>query len=141
MRAQNVCRNMVQRTCEVMFIHKKDYILYQWHELTDKEKRFYIEFGEDEELPDFQIPDEDLEETGLRPVQEFLVVLSVEPVNRQAYARLEGPQERDTGPHSQDNALAIAGRLLTQHEELADGGADECLRDEELTDIESVSVI
>jgi hypothetical protein len=130
---------LVHKTWEVMFIRKKAYILYKWYELTDEQKRFYLELGEDEELPDFRIPDGDLEEVGLRPVQEFAVVISVEPINRQAYARFEGPVERDTGPNAQDNALAIASRLLTQYEEVFDGGADDCLSDENVTDVTTVS--
>lgn len=77
---------LVQRTWEVMFIRKKAYILYQWYKLSDQQKRFYLELGEDEELPDLQMPNGDLEETGIRRSQQFSVVIIVEPINREAYA-------------------------------------------------------
>src|SRR5437588_612874 len=68
---------LVQKTWEVMFVRKKAYILYQWYNLSNAQRRFYLDLEEDEDLPDFQIPDEDLEETGLKAVQEFAVVINV----------------------------------------------------------------
>ncbi|KAF8414739.1 hypothetical protein EV426DRAFT_579153 [Tirmania nivea] len=56
----------VQRTWEVIYIHKKAYILYQWYKLSDEQQRYYLELEEQEELPAFQIPKEDLEEIGIK---------------------------------------------------------------------------
>jgi hypothetical protein len=130
---------LVQRTWEIMLIRKKAYILYEWYKLTSQRKRFYLEIDDKDELPAFHIPAGDLEETGIQPVQSFAVVISVEPINRQAYARFEGPIENETGPTAQDQAIAMAWRLLADHEELVEGGADECLSDEYATDITTVS--
>ncbi|RPB18858.1 hypothetical protein L211DRAFT_853738 [Terfezia boudieri ATCC MYA-4762] len=88
---------LVQRICEVMFVRKKAYILCKWYELSDEQKRFYLDLEEQEELPDFQIPKVELE----------------------------------------DGALAIPRQSLTEQEELAEGGADDCLSDEDVgADIE-----
>ncbi|KAF8426155.1 hypothetical protein BGX38DRAFT_1279027 [Terfezia claveryi] len=32
-----------KRTCDLIFIHKKAYILYQWYQLSDEQKRVYLE--------------------------------------------------------------------------------------------------
>ncbi|KAF8417378.1 hypothetical protein EV426DRAFT_706051 [Tirmania nivea] len=125
---------LVQRTWEVMYIRKKAYILYQWYELSDEQQRYYLELEEQEELPAFQIPKGDLEEIGIKSVQHFAMVISVVPINRQAYARFEGPTEHDT---RQDGVLAIVSQMMTKEEELADGGTDDYLSDEDPgTDIE-----
>ncbi|RPB18097.1 hypothetical protein L211DRAFT_854476 [Terfezia boudieri ATCC MYA-4762] len=44
-----------------MFVYKKAHILYKWYELSDEQKRFYLDLEEQEELPDFQIPKAELE--------------------------------------------------------------------------------
>ncbi|RPB17943.1 hypothetical protein L211DRAFT_854637 [Terfezia boudieri ATCC MYA-4762] len=106
-----------------MFVRKKAYILYKWYELSDEQKRFYLDLEEQEELPDFQIPKAELEvtqdnQTTVQPVPQFTVVISVVPINRQAYGRYDEPTERG----------------LT---ELAEGGADDCLSNEDVgADIE-----
>ncbi|KAF8435238.1 hypothetical protein BGX38DRAFT_1275145 [Terfezia claveryi] len=74
---------VVQRTWDLMFIRKRAYILYQWYQLSDDQKRLYLEL------------------------------------------------EDDKGPNVPE------GRMLTIQEELAEGGADDCLSDEDIgTDIE-----
>ncbi|RPB20034.1 hypothetical protein L211DRAFT_852647 [Terfezia boudieri ATCC MYA-4762] len=101
---------LVQRNCEVMFFYKKAYILYKWYELSDEQKRFYLDLEEQKELPDFQIPKAELE---------FAVVISIVPINCQAYSRYDEPTER--GLTVQDEALAIPRQSLTEQEELAEG--------------------
>ncbi|RPB18230.1 hypothetical protein L211DRAFT_854326 [Terfezia boudieri ATCC MYA-4762] len=66
-----------------------------------------------------------------KPVNEFSVIVSVEPISRQAYARFEAPVDQ---PHVQDDAIAIADRII-QEMEIAEGGAEDCLSDA-LEDIE-----
>ena len=80
---------LVQKTCEVIFVCKKAYILYQWYNLSNAQRQFYLDLEEEEDLPDFQIPDEDLEETGLKAVQEFAVVIKITPIDREGYARFD----------------------------------------------------
>jgi len=74
-------------------VRKKAYILYCWYEVSKEQHRFYLELGDSDEIPPFTIPDRDLVETGTKPVNEFSLVASVEPVTRQAYAQFEGPVE------------------------------------------------
>ncbi|RPB19281.1 hypothetical protein L211DRAFT_853353 [Terfezia boudieri ATCC MYA-4762] len=131
---------LMQRNCKVMFVRKKAYILYKWYELSDEQKRFYLDLEEQEELPDFQIPKAELEvtqdnQTMVQPVPQFAVVISVVPINRQAYGRYDEPTER--GLIVQDGALAIPRQSLTEQEELAEGDADDCLSNEDVgADIE-----
>ncbi|RPB18087.1 hypothetical protein L211DRAFT_854483 [Terfezia boudieri ATCC MYA-4762] len=131
---------LVPRNCEVIFVRKKAYILYKWYELSDEQKRFYLDLEEQEELPDFQIPKAELEvtqdnQTTVQPVPQFAVVISVVPINHQAYGRNDEPTER--GLTVQDGALVIPCQSLTEQEKLAEGGADDCLSDEDVgADIE-----
>ncbi|RPB18050.1 hypothetical protein L211DRAFT_854532 [Terfezia boudieri ATCC MYA-4762] len=131
---------LVQRNCEVMFVRKKAYILYKWYELSDEQKRFYLDLEEQEELPDFQIPKAELEvtqdnQTTVQPVPQFAVVISIVPINHQAYGRYNEPTE--CGLMVQDGELAIPCQSLTEQEELAEGGADDYLSDEDVgADIE-----
>ncbi|RPB20979.1 hypothetical protein L211DRAFT_851864 [Terfezia boudieri ATCC MYA-4762] len=104
-----------------MFVCKKAYILYKWYELLDEQKRFYLDLEEQEELPDFQIPKAELE---------FIVVISIMPINRQVYGRYDEPIEY--GLTVQDRALAIPHQSLTEQEELAEGGTDNCLSNEDI---------
>ncbi|RPB18363.1 hypothetical protein L211DRAFT_854192 [Terfezia boudieri ATCC MYA-4762] len=133
---------LVQRNCKVMFVRKKAYILYKWYELSDEQKRVYLDLEEQEELPDFQILKVELgvtqdNQTTVQPVPQFAVVISVVPINRQAYGRYDKPTER--GLTVQDGALAIPCQSLTEQEELAEGGANDCLSDEDIgADIEEV---
>jgi len=99
--------HLVQKTWKVMLVRKKAYILYRWYELPKEQQRFYLELGDSHEIPPFTIPDSDLAETGTKPVNKFSLVVSVEPVTRQAHARFEGLVERT---HAQDDAIAIADR-------------------------------
>ncbi|RPB23600.1 hypothetical protein L211DRAFT_849590 [Terfezia boudieri ATCC MYA-4762] len=123
-----------------MFVRNKAYILYKWYELSDEQKRFYLDLEEQEELPDFQIPKVELEvtqdnQTTVQPVPQFAMVISVVPINCQAYGRYDEPTEH--GVMVQDGALAIPHQSLTEQEELAEGGADDCLSDEDIgADIE-----
>ncbi|KAF8435868.1 hypothetical protein BGX38DRAFT_1274872 [Terfezia claveryi] len=122
---------LVQRTCDLMFIRKKAYILYQWHQLSDEQKRVYLELQEQEELPKFKIPNAELEAIGVKLVQQFAVVISVAPINCLAYARFDEPTERDTvsGHGTSDTGpntlLAIDRRIQTIQEELAEGDYDD----------------
>ncbi|KAF8430943.1 hypothetical protein BGX38DRAFT_1277511 [Terfezia claveryi] len=68
---------VVQRTWDLMFIHKQAYILYYWYQLSDDQKRLYLELEEQQELPDFQIPNGELEVIGVKPVHQFAVVINV----------------------------------------------------------------
>ncbi|RPB18109.1 hypothetical protein L211DRAFT_854463 [Terfezia boudieri ATCC MYA-4762] len=71
----------------------------------------------------------------VQPVPQFAVVISVVPINRQAYGRYDEPTEH--GLTVQDGALAIPRQSLTEQEELAEGRADDCLCDEDVgADIE-----
>ncbi|RPB20184.1 hypothetical protein L211DRAFT_852588 [Terfezia boudieri ATCC MYA-4762] len=107
------------------------YILYRWYGLSQVQQRFYLELGEGDNIPVYTIPEGDLEEMVTKPVNEFSVVVSVEPISRQAYARFEAPVDQ---PHAQDDAIAIADRII-QEMEIAEGGAEDCLSDA-LEDIE-----
>ncbi|RPB24908.1 hypothetical protein L211DRAFT_848283 [Terfezia boudieri ATCC MYA-4762] len=110
--------------------------------LSDEQKRFYLDLEEQEELPDFQIPKAELEviqdnQTMVQPVPQFTVVISVVPIDRQAYGRYDKPTEH--GLTVQDGALAIPHQSLTEQEELAEGGADDCLSNKDVrADIEEV---
>ncbi|RPB18119.1 hypothetical protein L211DRAFT_854448 [Terfezia boudieri ATCC MYA-4762] len=90
--------------------------------------------------PDFQIPKVELKitqdnQTTVQPVPQFTMVISVVPINHQAYGRYDKPTER--GLTVQDRALAIPRQSLTEQEELAEGGADDCLSNEDIgADIE-----
>jgi len=125
---------LVQKTWEVMLVRKKDYILYRWYELPNEQQRFYLELGDSDEIPPFTIPDSDLAETGTKPMNEFSLVVSVEPVTRQAHARFEGLVE---WTHAQDNAIAIADRYFDDME-IAEGGVLDLLRGDEVEDIKPV---
>ncbi|RPB18633.1 hypothetical protein L211DRAFT_853938 [Terfezia boudieri ATCC MYA-4762] len=103
---------LMQRNCE--------------YELSDEQKRFYLDLEEQEELPDFQIPKVELEviqdnQTTVQPMPQFAVVISVVPINRQAYGRYDEPTER--GLTVQDGALAIPRQSLTEQDD-EDVGAD-----------------
>jgi len=78
---------LVQKTWEVMLVCKTAYILNRWYELLKEQQRFYLELGDSYEIPPFTIPDRDLAETGTKPVNEFSLVVSLEPVTRQTHAR------------------------------------------------------
>ncbi|RPB18229.1 hypothetical protein L211DRAFT_854325 [Terfezia boudieri ATCC MYA-4762] len=123
----------VNRTLKagVAEIRKKAYILHRWYGLSQVQQRFYLELGEGDNIPVYTIPEGDLEETATKPVNEFSVVVSVEPISRQAYVRFEAPVDQ---PHAQDDAIAIADRII-QEMEIAEGGAEDCLSDA-LEDIE-----
>ncbi|RPB18283.1 hypothetical protein L211DRAFT_854274 [Terfezia boudieri ATCC MYA-4762] len=115
-----------------MLVQKKAYILHRWYGLSQAQQRFYLELGKGDNIPIYTIPEGDLEETATKPVNEFSVVVSVEPISRQAYsARFEAPVDQ---PHAQDDAIAIADRII-QEMEIAEGGAEDCLSDA-LEDIE-----
>ena len=109
-----------------MLVRKKAYILYRSYKLSDTQKWFYLELPESDSLPACTIPESDLPQTGIQPVHDFSVVISVEPINRQAYVRFEGPVERDNGPNGQDPALGIANRLYRDEEAVAKGGGEDC---------------
>ncbi|RPB18365.1 hypothetical protein L211DRAFT_854180 [Terfezia boudieri ATCC MYA-4762] len=103
-------------------------------------KRFYLDLEEQEELPDFQIPKVELEviqdnQTTVQPMPQFAIVISIVPINCQAYGRYDKPTER--GLMVQDGALVIPRQSLTEQEELAEGGADDCLSNKDIgADIE-----
>ncbi|KAF8445134.1 hypothetical protein BGX38DRAFT_1271474 [Terfezia claveryi] len=103
-------QTLVQRTWEDTFQRKKAYILYQWYELSDEQKRRYLELEDHKDLPNWQIPRRDLPKTEVQGprvvptrlarvqrVQQFAVVISVVPINRHAYAKFEEPIEGDAG--------------------------------------------
>jgi len=123
-----------QKTLQVMLVRKRDYILYRWDELSKEQQRFYLELADSDEIPPFTIPDSDLAETGTKPVNEFSLVVSVEPVTRQAHVGFEGPLERT---HVQDDAIAIADRYF-EDMEIAEGGELDLLSGDEVEDIEPV---
>jgi len=122
---------LVQKTWEVMLVRKKAYILYRWYQLPKEQRRFYLELGNSDEIPPFTIPDSVLAETETKPVTEFRLVVSVEPVTRQAHTRFEGLVERR---HAQDDAIAIADRYF-EDMEIAEGGGLDLLNGDEVEDI------
>jgi len=61
-------------------VRKKAYILYRWYKLLKEQQRFYLELDDSDEIPPFTIPDSDLAETGTKPVNEFSLVVNMEPV-------------------------------------------------------------
>jgi len=67
-------------------------------------------------------------------VNEFSLVVSMEPVTHQANARFEGPVERI---HAQDDAIAIADRYF-EDMEIAKGGGLDLLSGDKVEDIEPV---
>ena len=67
-------------------------------------------------------------------MNEFSLVVSMEPVTRQAHARFEGPVE---WTHAQDDTIAIADRYL-EDMEIAKGGGLDLLIGDEVEDIEPV---
>jgi len=67
-------------------------------------------------------------------VNEVSLVVSVEPVTRQAHARFEGPVKRI---HAQDNAIAIADPYF-EDMEIAEGSGLDLLSRDEVEDIEAV---
>ncbi|RPB18239.1 hypothetical protein L211DRAFT_854319 [Terfezia boudieri ATCC MYA-4762] len=103
-------------------------------------KRFYLDLEEQEKLSDFQIPDVELKvtqdnQTTVQPILQFAMVISIVPINCQAYGRYDEPTE--CGLKVQDRELAIPRQSLTEQEKLAEGGADDCLSDEDIgADIE-----
>ncbi|RPB19389.1 hypothetical protein L211DRAFT_853204 [Terfezia boudieri ATCC MYA-4762] len=123
----------VNRTLKagVAEIRKKAYILHRWYGLSQVQQRFYLELGEGDNIPVYTIPEGDLEETAIKPVNEFSVVVSVEPISRQAYVRFEAPVDQ---PHAQDDAIAIADRII-QEMEIAERGVEDYLSNT-LEDIE-----
>jgi len=125
---------LVQITWEVMLVRKKAYILYPWYELSKEQQRFYLELGDSNKIPPFTIPDSDLAETGIKPMNEFSLVVRMEAVTHQAHVRFEGPVERT---HAQDNAMAIAVRYF-EDMEIAEGGGLDLLSGDEVEDIEPV---
>ncbi|RPB17953.1 hypothetical protein L211DRAFT_854629, partial [Terfezia boudieri ATCC MYA-4762] len=133
-------KELVQKNCEVMFLCKKAYILNKWYELSDEQKRFYLDWEDQEELPDFEIPKVELEvtqdnQTTVQPILQFTVVISIVSINRQAYGRYNVLTERRLTV--QDRALAIPHQSLTEQEESGEGGADNCLSNEDIgVDIE-----
>ena len=75
-------------------------------------------------------------------MHDFPVVITVEPINRQAYVRFEGPVERANGPNAQDPALAIANRLCRDEKAVAEVGRDDCYSDVEVgSDIDAVTYL
>ncbi|KAF8445135.1 hypothetical protein BGX38DRAFT_1271475 [Terfezia claveryi] len=66
------------------------------HQLSDNQKRVYLELQEQEELSEFKIPNTELEAIGVKAVQQFIVVINIVPINRRAYARFNEPTECDT---------------------------------------------
>ena len=115
-------------------MRKKAYILYHWYELLKEQQRFYLKLGHSDEIPLFTIPDRELAETGTKPVIEFSLVVSGEPVTRQAHVRFEGLVERT---HVQDDAIAIADRYF-KNMEIAEGGGLDLLSGDEVEDIEAI---
>ncbi|RPB17962.1 hypothetical protein L211DRAFT_854623 [Terfezia boudieri ATCC MYA-4762] len=126
-------KRLVQKTWKVMLVQKKAYILHRWYGLSQAQQRFYLELGEGDNIPVYTIPEGDLEETVTKPVNQFSVIVSVEPISCQAYARFEAPVDQ---PHAQDDAIAIANCII-QEMEIAEGGAEDCLSNA-LEDIEPV---
>ena len=63
-------------------------------------------------------------------MHDISVVIRVEPINRQAYVRFEGPVEPDNGPNAQYPVLAIANRSCRDEEAVAEVGGDDCYSDE-----------
>ncbi|KAF8435874.1 hypothetical protein BGX38DRAFT_1274832 [Terfezia claveryi] len=122
-----------------MFIRKRAYILYQWYQLSDDQKRLYLELEEQQELPDFQIPNGELEAIGVKPVQQFTPTPLVTTPDPGATRNTGANITSDTGANktSDKGPNVPEGQMLTIQEELAEGGADDCLSDEDIgTDIE-----
>jgi len=67
-------------------------------------------------------------------VNDFSLVVSVEPVTCQAHARFEGPVERT---HAHGDAHAIADRYF-EDMEIAEGGGLDLLSGDEVEDIDPV---
>ena len=115
-------------------MRKKAYILYRWYKLLKEQQRFYLELDDSDEIPPFTIPDSVLAETETKPVTEFRLVVSVEPVTRQARAQFKGPVE---STHAQDDAISIADRYF-EHMEIAEWGRLDVLSGDEVQDMEPV---
>jgi len=127
-------QRLVQKTWEVMLVCNKAYILYHWFELSKEQPRFYLELGDRDGIPPFTIPNSDWPETGTKPVNEFSLVVSVEPVTPKAHARFEGPVERT---HAQDDVIAIADHYF-EDMEIPKGGGLDLLSGDEVEDIEPI---
>ena len=88
--------------------------------------------GDSDAIPPFTITDSDLAETGTKPVNEFSLVVSMEPVTRQAHAQFEGLVERT---YAQDDTITIADRYF-EDMEIDEGGGLDLLSGDEVEDIE-----
>ena len=106
---------LVQRSWEVMFIHKKAYILWQLCQLLSKQKRCYLELKGDDDVPNFQIPDNDLKEIGSKPDVAFVVIIVMRPIDHTSYARFDNLTEGiPVVLGAQNDALAIANRITPE---------------------------
>jgi len=124
----------VQKTWEVMFIRKKAYILWQWYKLSSEQKRFYLELKGDDDVLNFQIPDDDLKEIRSKPDPAFLVIIVMRPIDRTSYARFDDLTEGiPVVLGGQNDALAIANRITLETlaaEATEEVDADACALDE-----------
>ena len=111
-----------------MFIRKKAYILWQWYKLSIEQKRFYLELKGDDDIPNFQIPDDDLKEIRSKPNPAFAVIIVMRPIDRTSYARFDDLTEGiPVVLGGQNEALAIANRKML--ETLAAEAAEEVVAD------------
>jgi len=107
--------HLVQKTWEVMFIRKKAYILWQWYKFSSEQKRFYLELKGDDDVPDFQIPDDDLKEIRGKPDPAFAVIIVMRLIDRTSYARFHDLTEGiPVVLGGQNDALAIASRITLE---------------------------
>jgi len=87
-------------------------MLWQWYKLSSEQKRFYLELKGDDDVPDFQIPDDDLKEIRSKPDPAFAVVIVMRPIDRISYARFDDLTEGiPVVLGGQNDALAIANRI------------------------------
>jgi len=125
---------LVQKTWEVMFIRKKAYILWQWYKLSSEQKRFYLELKGDDDVPDFEIPDEDLRAIRSKADPAFAMIIVMRPIDRTSYVRFDDLTEGiPVVLGGQNDALAIADRITLETlaaEAAEEVDADACASDE-----------
>jgi len=117
-----------------MFICKNAYILWQWYKLSSEQKRFYLELKGDDDVPSFQIPNDDLKEIRSKPDSAFAVIIVMRPIDRTSYALFDDLTEGiPVVLGGQNDALAIADRITLETlaaEAAGEVDADACASDE-----------
>jgi len=134
---------LVQNIWEVMFIRKKVYILWQWYKLSSEQKTFSLELKGDDDVPDFQIPNDDLKEIRSKPDPAFPVIILMRSIYRASYAWFDDLTEGiPVVLGGQNDALAIADRITLKTlaaEAAEEVDADACSSDEGVVSDSGVS--